>query len=126
MNKIYTDVNLNILQKLLAYPEHKPVHMINYLKYKEVDESSGKTGREVYREYMEKATPFFQRINAKITFKGAPSLMVIGPEDEDLWDEILIVTYATKRDFLSLIEMEGYPGHLRKRALKDSRLVFCK
>ena len=126
MNKIYTDVNLDIIKRLVSYPEHMPLHMINYLKYKDIDEVSGKTGKEVYAEYIERAVPFFKRINAKITFKGEPSMMVIGPEEEELWDEILIVTYATKRDFLTLIEMEGYPGHIRKQALVDSRLLFCK
>ncbi len=122
----YLDVNLNALQELSSFSSDTPLHMINYLKFKDVDESTGKTGREIYKEYMEKAIPFFQQINAEITFKSIPALMVIGPEDETLWDEILIVTYASKNDFLKLIQMEGYPGHLRKQALKDSRIILCK
>lgn len=125
MNKMYTDLNLDALQRLGTYPEQQPLHMINYLKYKDFDEVSGKTGEEVYQEYMERAAPFFKQINARITFKVKPILTLIGPEDEKLWDEILMVTYETKQDFLTLIQMEGYPGHIRKQALNDSRILFC-
>lgn len=123
---LHTDINMEALQQLAAFPDDQPLHMINYLQYKELDEASGRTGKEVYKEYMEKAVPFFQRIKATISFKAKPVLTIIGPIDEKLWDEILIVTYHTKQDFLKLIQMKGYPGHIRKQALKDSRIIFCK
>ncbi|MGB5818136.1 MAG: hypothetical protein WBG90_01535 [Saonia sp.] len=123
---LHTDINRQALEELSSFSDDGPLHMVNYLKYKEIDETTGRTGKEIYKEYMEKAIPFFQKIKANITFKGKPKLMIIGPTDETLWDEILIVTYATKNDFLKLIRMEGYPGHIRKQALSDSRIIFCK
>ncbi len=124
--QVYLDLNMDALKHLASFEDHTPLHMINYLRYKEADEVTGKSGRAIYKEYMEKAIPFFQKINANISFKGQPMSMMIGPEDEELWDEVLIVTYATKHDFLNLIQMEGYPGHIRKQALSDSRIIFCK
>jgi len=122
----YTDINMQAIKELSSFPNDGPLHMINYLKFKKVDEVSGRDGREIYKEYMERAIPFFQKINAEITFKAKPALTIIGPEDEESWDEVLIVTYATKNDFLKLIQMEGYPGHIRKQALSDSRIILCK
>ncbi len=125
-NDLYTDINPMALKALADYPNDRPVYMLNYMKYAPLDPKTGKTGREVYKEYLEKATPFFQDINARISFKAMPALTIIGPEEETLWDEVLIVTYDTKADFFNLIQKEGYPGHIRKKALIDSRIIFCK
>ncbi|MEL6917996.1 MAG: hypothetical protein AAFO99_09720 [Bacteroidota bacterium] len=123
---LHTDINMESLNQLATFSDDTPLHMVNYLKYKQIDEESGRTGKEIYKEYMEKAIPFFQQINADITFKAKPALMIIGPTDESLWDEILIVTYASKNDFFKLVQMEGYPGDIRKQALSDSRIICCK
>ncbi len=125
-NDLYTDINPVALKALADYPNDQPLYMLNYMKYAPLDPQTGKTGREIYKEYLEKASPFFQDINARITFKAIPSLTIIGPQDEELWDEVLIVTYDTKADFFNLIQKEGYPGHVRKKALADSRIIFCK
>ncbi|NER16438.1 hypothetical protein [Spongiivirga citrea] len=127
MNKEhYLDPSPEAIQQLAALPNDQPLHMLNYLKYNEVMDDSGKTGRVLYKEYMQEALPFFEKVNAKIVFKGIPSIQVIGPNNDELWDEILIVSYASKKDFLAMVTMEGYPAHLRSKALKDSRLIFCK
>ncbi|NHF58097.1 hypothetical protein FK220_002005 [Flavobacteriaceae bacterium TP-CH-4] len=125
-NDLYTDINPEALRALADFPDDRPLYMLNYMKYAPIDQETGKTGKEVYREYLAKATPFFENINARISFKAKPSLMIIGPEDEELWDEVLIVTYDTKAEFFKLIQMEGYPGHIRKKALQDSRIIFCQ
>ncbi len=52
--------------------------------------------------------------------------MIIGPDDEALWDEILIVRYANKNEFFKLMQFKEYPVALRASALSDSRILFCK
>ncbi len=123
---LHTDIDSEALAALAEFPEDKPLHMLNYMRYAEMDPETGKTGRETYKEYMEKATPFFAKIDARISFKARPALTIIGPREEQLWDEMLIVTYATKADFFKLIRMEGYPGDIRKKALVDSRIICCE
>jgi len=49
---LFIDINPDALKELANYPEDQPVHMLNLLKYKERDETSGKTGREIYTSYM--------------------------------------------------------------------------
>jgi len=100
--------------------------MMNYLDYKERVPSSGKSGKETYNEYMKAAFPFFQKIKAEIIFKGKPVVAIIGPSEEKLWDEVLIVKYANKKEFFKLIGFEDYPRALRAKALSDSILIFCK
>lgn len=120
------EINKEGLAILSTFDETKPVFMMNYLNYKELVSSTGKTGKETYNEYMKAAFPFFQKIDANIIFKGKPQATIIGPSDEKLWDEVLIVKYANKNEFFKLMGFKEYPIELRASALSDSRLIFCK
>jgi hypothetical protein len=75
---------------------------------------------------MAAAMPFFAHIEADIIFKGKPQAMILGPAEEQIWDEVLIVKYANKNEFIKLTQMKDYPFHIRASALSDSRLIFCK
>ena len=120
------EVNTTGLDQLKSFDDNSPVFMLNYLEYKNQVSSTGKTGKETYNDYMKAAHPFFQKINAEIVFKGKPQAVILGPENEKLWDEILIVKYANKHEFFKLMSFKDYPRELRASALKDSRLIFCK
>ena len=102
-----------------------PVVMLNMVKYKAFVPETGMTGKESYTEYMRQATPFFLKANAEIVFYGSPKHMLIGPEEDTLWDDVLIVKYNSVSDFMSMIMAKGYPSHLREQALEDSRLIHC-
>jgi hypothetical protein len=120
------EINKASLQELKQLDENSPVFMMNYLNYKAEVSSTGKTGEETYKDYMKAAFPFFQKIDADIIFKGKPQATIIGPSDEKLWDELLIVKYANKNEFFKLMQFKDYPRELRASALSDSRLIFCK
>ena len=121
-------MNLNPtgLEQLKAFSDDQPVFMLNYLTYKEEVAETGKTGEETYAEYLKVAAPFFKHIDAEIIFKGKPMGMILGPAEESLWDEVLIVRYATKYEFFKITQDKDYPQELRASALSDSRLIFCK
>ena len=116
----------NSLKKLQDFPDGQAVFMLNYLNYKEKVTETGKTGKETYADYLKVAVPFFKNLDAEIIFKGSPLATIIGPSDEFLWDEVLIVRYANKNEFMKLMAMKDYPRELRSSALSDSRLIFCK
>ena len=116
----------NSLKKLQDFPDGQAVFMLNYLNYKEIVAETGKTGKETYADYLKVAVPFFKNLDAEIIFKGSPLATIIGPSDESLWDEVLIVKYANKNEFMKLMAMKDYPRELRSSALSDSRLIFCK
>ena len=116
----------NSLKKLQDFPDGQPVFMLNYLNYKEIVTETGKTGKETYADYLRAAVPFFKTLDAEIIFKGSPIATIIGPSEESLWDEVLIVRYANKNEFMKLMAMKDYPRDFRSLALSDSRLIFCK
>lgn len=119
-------LNLEGLEQLKAFSEDEPVFMLNYLNYKDIVEATAKTGAETYKDYLIAAAPFFEHIDAEIIFKGKPVATILGPAEGELWDEVLIVRYATKYEFFKLTQAKGYPQELRASALSDSRLIFCK
>ena len=114
------------LKKLHDFPDGQPIFMLNYLNYKEKVKETGKTGKETYADYLRAAVPFFKTLDAEIIFKGSPLATIIGPSEESLWDEVLVVRYANKNEFMKLMAMKDYPRELRSLSLSDSRLIFCK
>lgn len=121
----YLDLTKEQFKDFIALPNDLPLQMLNLLKFKAQVEETGLTGKEQYKVYMKAAFPFFEKSNAKIIFNGNPKFTLIGPVDQLEWDKILIIEYATKKDFITMITSEGYPAHLRTKALADSRLIFC-
>lgn len=125
-NKSFIEVNKEQLQALARLPEDQELVMLNLLRYKDRVEETGLTGEASYRQYMKAASPFFEKIDAEIVFFGSPKLMLIGPADQELWDDVLLVKYRNTREFFKMTQAKGYPSKLREQSLQDSRLVFCK
>ncbi|SHK41627.1 hypothetical protein [Maribacter aquivivus] len=123
--KSHTEINTEQLRAFSLLPMDKPVVMLNLLKFKETVIETGLTGAESYKNYMKAAMPYFQKANAEILYMGKPQRTLIGPENETLWDKILLIKYNTVADFLGMVKAEGYPSHLRDQALLDSRLIQC-
>lgn len=126
MQEKYLSVESEQFKAFKALEIEGALLMYNLLKYKDQVGESGSTGKQVYREYLKATTPFFEKANAQIVFKGKPVFTLIGPAEKDYWDEILIVKYETKEDFLGMITAKGYPSAIREKALLDSRLIFCQ
>lgn len=122
----HINVNSEEFQRFKQETGDAPVIMLNLLKYKDVVEETGETGQAAYSHYLNEAAPFLEKVNAKVLFFGAPKHMLIGPLDEGLWDAVILVHYHSCTDFITMASSEGYPSHLRARALEDSRLIHCK
>ncbi|UOY07151.1 hypothetical protein L0P88_01045 [Muricauda sp. SCSIO 64092] len=122
----YLKANPDEFQKFKNATANAPVVMLNLLRYKEIVMETGETGKEAYTAYLNAAAPFFKNVNAKVLFFGTPKHMLIGPTDEELWHAVLIVEYNAFSDFMGMAGAEGYPSHLRERALLDSRLIHCQ
>lgn len=105
-------------ERLAEIPENQPVVMLNLLKFSD----SG----ELYKKYMNAAYPFFVSSGAEILYQGKIIHTFIGDENAAEWDEMLLVKYASKNDFIKMTTAEGYPSDLRAAALSDSRLFVCQ
>ena len=114
------------IQAFIQLPVDKPLHMLNYLKFKEKVAENGLSGKEQYDEYIKAAMPFLAKAEAKMLYSGSPKFTIIGPAEDPKWDKILIVEYPTKQHFFQMVTDKAYPAHLRKMALEDSRLFFCE
>ena len=121
----YLDATREQFMAFLQLPVDKPLHMLNLLKFKDQVEEAGISGKEQYEIYIKAATPHIEKAGAKVIYYGIPQFTLIGPEEETLWDELLIVEYANKEVFVNMVTAKDYPADLRKMALADSRLVFC-
>ena len=125
-NRSFLEVNKEQLQALAGLSEDQELIMLNLLRYKDRVEETGLTGEASYRQYMKAASPYFEKIDAEIVFFGSPKLMLIGPEDQELWDDVLLVKYRNTKEFFKMTGAKGYPSELREQSLRDSRLVYCK
>ncbi|MEO0570653.1 MAG: DUF1330 domain-containing protein [Bacteroidota bacterium] len=122
----YLNVNPEVFMNFKEATGEEPVIMLNLLKYKPQVEETGETGKEGYSTYLNAAAPFLEKAEAIVLFFGAPKHMLIGPVDEALWDAVIVVRYNSFTHFMGMVKAEGYPSHLRERALEDSRLIHCK
>ena len=122
----YVEINAEQFKKFVQLPMNTPVVMLNLLRFKDKVSETGLSGEAAYKEYMKQATPFFSKAGAEILYMGRPQTTLIGPENEDLWDKMLLVKYHTISGFLEMVQAEGYPADLRKGALEDSRLIHCE
>ncbi len=125
-DKTFLEINPEQFKAFMQMPPDQPVVMLNLLKFKKKDVETGLSGEASYSKYMKVAMPFFKKANAEVLFFGHPQQMLIGPEDEVLWDKVLLIKYESLTDFISMVKAEGYPSHLRKQALLDSRLIHCE
>ena len=122
----YLDPNSNQVKTIAALPAGQPLVMLNLLKYKELVEENGLTGKEQYKVYMKAVTPFLAKSKGEFLYNGPCLAIFIGPEEGLEWDKVLLVKYPDKDHFLEMIADPDYPSALRTIALADSRLIVCR
>lgn len=122
----YLKANRDKMTALFELPDNQELMMLNFLRYRDSALETGLSGEASYRKYMKAATLFFKLVEAEVVFFGCPQSILIGPEDESLWDDVLIVKYKNPASFLNMVQTKGYPSELREQALLDSRLIYCK
>lgn len=113
------------IKALANFSSNEPIVMINLLKFKEKVEDSNLTGEQAYREYAKKASPFINKVGGKVIWQGKPQVNIIAPQEEVKWDEVILVEYQSKENFLQMISFPDYPHEARTKSLEDSRLIAC-
>ncbi len=113
-----------------ALDRDQPVEMLNLIKLRDraaYAEGRAESGLEAYKAYGRRSAPIFQRVGGEIIWRGAPQVMLIGPQDE-LWDLAFIARYPTASAFLEMVTDPVYQSEAvphRQAALADSRLIRC-
>jgi uncharacterized protein (DUF1330 family) len=119
------------LQAFAGQPDDgAPIVMLNLLRYRpQADyarhpEQEPCSGRDAFKRYAKQSIACIEGVGGKVLFIGAALATVIGPEAE-LWDEIFLVRYPSRRAFLDMIASKEYRAIAfhRSAALEDSRLI---
>jgi len=89
-----------------------PVFMINLVKFKdkavyEDNRDTSLSGREAYRLYGQEVVKMLPKYNAEFVFGTHITELIIG-EVEELWDEIAVVKYASRKDLLDMTSSQEW------------------
>ena len=84
-----------------------PIYMVNLLKYKDVAEyedgrETALTGREAYQVYAVAVADLLVQFGGGMIFGGEVSRLMLG-EVEDLWDEVAIAMYPSRKAMLEMM-----------------------
>jgi uncharacterized protein (DUF1330 family) len=104
-----------------------PVVMLNLLKFDKQAKDGEGSGREAYERYGDEMQKIMDARGIKLLWRGRADSVVIGDDDADDWDTVLLVEYPSRKVFLEMSgskEYEGVGKH-RTSALLDSRLIAC-
>jgi uncharacterized protein (DUF1330 family) len=103
-----------------------PVVMLNLLRFAERARGGDAeaTGAESYDTYGEKMASIMAERGIKLLWRGRADSVVIGDDDADAWDMVLLVEYPSRKAFLEMATSKQYEGvsEHRTAALADSRL----
>jgi uncharacterized protein (DUF1330 family) len=98
-----------------------PIVMLNLLRF------AGAGGRESYSNYGSGVQTSLQKAGARVLWQGRADQVVIGDDEGDGWDAVILVEYPSRKAFLDMIASREYRdvGQRRTNALVDSRLIAC-
>ena len=116
------------IMRLAESDNDGPVVMLNLLKFaKTVGDAGGGTGAESYETYGEKMREIMAERGIQLLWRGRADSVVIGDDDADGWDMVLLVRYPSRKVFLEMGASKEYSkvGEHRTAALVDSRLIAC-
>ncbi|HEY8173586.1 MAG TPA: DUF1330 domain-containing protein [Dehalococcoidia bacterium] len=114
------------IKRLAESPLDGPVVMLNLLKYEKTAHATDVpiTGEQSYQRYGEEMRAIMAERGIKLLWRGRADSVVIGDDDVDDWDEVLLVEYPSRKAFLEMASSKEYGkvGEHRTAALADSRL----
>jgi uncharacterized protein (DUF1330 family) len=114
--------------RLAESNEDGPVVMLNLLRFAEkAAGDSKKSGADSYETYGEQMREIMAKRGIKLLWRGRGDSVVIGDDQEDAWDMVLLVEYPSRKVFLEMGASKEYEkvGEHRTSALVDSRLIAC-
>lgn len=116
------------IKRLAASEDDGPVVMLNLLRFaKDAGGGAAGTGADSYDTYGDKMRDIMASRGIKLLWRGRGDQVVIGDDDDDAWDMILLVEYPSRKVFLEMGASKDYEkvGEHRTNALADSRLIAC-
>lgn len=120
------------MSALASGDPEQPLVMINLLKYRDVaaypDDADfpACSGKEAYLRYGAVAMQKVMGLGGKLLL-GVPMQQVFIGNENDEWDDVMIVYYPSRRAFLTMLRMPDYQAaHVHRDAgLLRTRLLQC-
>lgn len=96
-----------------------PIYMLNLLKFKgKAEYADGRdtpmTGAEAYGIYSKEVQAHIKKVDGKVIFFGDISRLMLG-EVEDLWDQVGIVMYPSRKAMMAMIKNPDYQESAKHR-----------
>lgn len=112
----------------MAFATHEdngPIIMLNLLKFKDKVEETGESGLASYASYSQKVAPLLAKVGGKPLLHAKTDQVLIGSDEEDLWDQVLVVEYPSRAAFIQMVQSPEYQEALpeRNQALERSKLI---
>ncbi|MBV1901569.1 MAG: DUF1330 domain-containing protein [Kordiimonadaceae bacterium] len=125
----YVDPEQEQFNAFKELPRDQPLNMLNLVKLHKTavyTDGTKATGAEAYTTYGRASGPIFHRVGGSIIWRGAPQVMLIGPQEE-AWDIAFIARYPTASGFLEMVTDPDYQLAVKHRqaAVETSRLLRC-
>jgi uncharacterized protein (DUF1330 family) len=100
------------MEEFLEEGHDEPIFMVNLLKFKEKAEYPDKretnlTGREAYSIYGQEVVKHLEKVGGKPIFGSDVSRLMLG-EVEELWDQVAIAMYPSRKAMLEMISDPDY------------------
>ncbi len=100
------------LQEFNEQEEDRPIFMVNLLKFKKLAQYPDKretnlTGQEAYAIYGKEVVEHLAKVGGKPIFGGNVERLMLG-EVEDLWDQVAIAMYPSRKAMLEMISDPDY------------------
>jgi uncharacterized protein (DUF1330 family) len=109
------------INNLVNSDETGPVVMLNLLRFRP------EGGRRSYASYGDGLRSMLEKAGARVLWRGRADSVVVGEDEADGWDAVILVEYPSRRAFLDMVGGSEYEkvGERRTKALVDSRLIAC-
>ena len=116
------------IKRLVEDTNDGPVYMLNLLRFaKTAGGDRSKSGADSYDTYGDQMRDIMSKRGIKLLWQGRADQVVIGDDEGDAWDQVLLVEYPNRKAFLEMASSQEYEkvGEHRTNALIDSRLIAC-
>ena len=116
------------VERFVQSADEGPIVMLNLLRFADrAAGDAGKSGADSYETYGDQMREIMSQRGIKLLWRGRADSVVIGDDDGDAWDMVLLVEYPSRKAFLEMATSKEYEkvGEHRTAGLADSTLIAC-
>jgi uncharacterized protein (DUF1330 family) len=107
-----SDLNEEFVRSL---PDEGPVVMVNLVRFRERSLDGAGSGWDAYARYSKADMPLLKRVGGTILWAGHVEGVALGDLGEGRWDWVVVVLYASRAAFLSMVTSPEYAVANRDR-----------